>query len=299
MPKATRPGKSFTLLSPAKLNLALQVVGREPDGFHLLNTLFERIDLSDRMVFLPADKGIQLSCDHPGVPLDGRNLVVKAALALREETGVSRGARIRIIKKIPVAAGLAGGSSNAATALLGLNRLWDLKLPRETLLRLARKIGSDVAFFLHDTPFARGTGRGDRIRPLEIAPRYWHVLITAKQPLLTKDVYEAYASRFLALNEAGLTIKSADVTMLIRSLKNNDVPSVKRLLFNDLQGPIGVLRPALLKLKTRVERLAGTGVCFSGSGPSIFALTATRAESEKIAAVFRRQYKQVFVVRTA
>jgi 4-diphosphocytidyl-2-C-methyl-D-erythritol kinase len=300
MPKIKKSIKSFTLGAPAKLNLALQITGRRKDGFHTLNTVFERISLADRITFSPSgDNDIHIACSHPAIPLDGRNLVHKAALALRKATGVQKGARIFIQKNIPVAAGLAGGSSNAATALLGLNKLWDLGLSHSVLIKLAREIGSDVAFFLYDTPFAQGTDRGDKIKKLAVEHKFWHVLITAKQPLLTKDVYGVYAAKFLAVNRPGLTKKTADVTMLIRSLKMCDVTCARGLLFNDLEGPIGVLRPALLKLKSRLNKLAQGGVCFSGSGPSVFALTATRAEAEDIAKIFRRAYKQVFVVQTA
>jgi 4-diphosphocytidyl-2-C-methyl-D-erythritol kinase len=290
----------FTLKSPAKLNLALQVTGRDHDGFHTLNTLFERIDLADNLLFSPAEDGdIHISCTHPGVPCDERNLVHKAALILREAGGLRQGACVHIEKNIPVAAGLAGGSSNAATALLGLNRLWKCGFSRRQLIRLARRIGSDVAFFLYDAPLALGTGRGDRIRVLPVEHRFWHVLITAKQPLLTKDVYALYARQFWAARASGLTKKSADVTMLVRALKARNITRARELIFNDLEGPIGVLRPALLTLKHRVQKAAQGGVCFSGSGPSIFAVTPDEKEARRIAAIFRRTYDQVFVVRTS
>ncbi len=298
MPKNLR--KTFRLLSPAKLNLALQVTGRRRDGFHTLNTIFERISLADTLTFsdLRSD-AIQITCNHPSVPLDERNLVYKVAMLLRKETGVHKGARINIQKNIPVAAGLAGGSSNAATALLGLNRLWDLRLSRVELIRLSKKIGSDVAFFLYDLPFAFGTDRGDKIRKLASKHKLWHVLITAKYPLLTKDVYGIYAKEFLVRNKPGLTKKTENVTMLARSLCRDDVSGVRKRVFNDLEGPIGILRPSLLRLKLRLQKLARDGVCFSGSGPSIFAVTETEAEAERIADVLRLKYSQVFVVRTA
>ncbi|MBF0595071.1 MAG: 4-(cytidine 5'-diphospho)-2-C-methyl-D-erythritol kinase [Candidatus Omnitrophica bacterium] len=302
MPRTKRSVNKFSLSSPAKLNLALQITGRDADGFHLLNTVFERISLADRIDFKSAaDEGIRITCSHPDVPCDERNLVYKAALALRQATGVVQGANIHIQKTIPVAAGLAGGSSNGATALLGLNKLWNLKLPHPVLLKLAKKLGSDIAFFLHDASFALGTRRGERIRLLPIKHRFWHVLITDKQPLLTKDVYGVFAAKFLAeaKGKGVFTKKSADVRMLIRSLKQNDVAAAQKVLFNDLEGPIRVLRPGLLKLKDKVVKQAGAGVCFSGSGPSIFALTQSKAEAERIAGVFRSAYEQVFVVRTA
>jgi len=286
------------LRSPAKLNLALAVTGRRPDGFHTLDTVFERIDLADMISFKPWPDGvIRITCDNSAVPTDERNLVHKAARVLREVAGVEMGAAIHINKIIPVAAGLAGGSTNAATALLGLNELWALGLTRGQLIACAKKIGSDVAFFLYDTPFARGTGRGDVIKVLPVRHRFWHVLVTAKQPLLTKDVYGCYAAEFS--RKGALTKKGADVTMLVRSLQKNDLPDVRARLFNDLEGPIGRLRPELLKLKKRLQQAVPAGGCFSGSGPSVFAVTADEAEAKKAAEIFRRTYKQVFVVRTA
>jgi len=292
--------KPFVLRSAAKLNLALQVTGHREDGFHTLNTVFERLDLADIITFSPsADECLSITCSHRAVPCDERNLVYKAAVLLREAAGIYKGAVIHIQKNIPVAAGLGGGSSNAATALLGLNRLWACGFSRVQLTALAKKIGSDVPFFLQDIPFAIGTDRGDKLKALAVAHRFWHVLITAKRPLLTKEVYRVYAERFLVINKQGLTKKTADVRMLARSLKQNDVARAQELVFNDLAGPIGVLRPELLKLKQRITEAARRGVCFSGSGPSIFALTVSQAEAERIAKIFRRSYAQVFVVRTA
>ncbi len=289
--------RPIVLSSPAKLNLALAITGRRSDGFHTLDTLFERIGLVDTISFLPLSGGkIRITCDNKTVPTDERNLVHKAARVLREFTGVTKGARIHIKKVIPVAAGLAGGSSNAATALSGLNTLWALDLSRKELIECARMIGSDVAFFLYDTPFARGTGRGDVIKPLPIKHTFWHVLVTAKQPLLTGDVYGIYADRFS--RKGPLTKKGTDVTMLVRSLEKNDLARARAFLFNDLEGPIGHLRPSLMRLKMRMQRQVPAGVCFSGSGPSIFALTADKTEAEQAAAYFRPIYKQVFVVQT-
>lgn len=290
------PAWSFS--APAKLNLALAITGRRPDGFHDLSTVFERISLADTLVFSSVkDNTICITCTNPSVPVDARNLVFKAAELLRVGENVSAGALIHIEKRIPVAAGLAGGSSNAATALLGLNKLWALNLSRAALIRYARQVGSDVAFFLYDTPFALGSGRGDNIKVLPVRAKFWHVLITAKQPLLTKDVYAAYASFFSG--KGPLTKRERDVTMLLGFLKKGNIARLRDMLFNDLEGPIGRLRPSLLVLKKRLQKCVPHGVCFSGSGPSLFALTADKAEAEQAAAIFRRVYRQVFVVQTA
>src|SRR6185436_451831 len=156
--------KSITLQSPAKLNLYLKIVNKRPDGFHNLTTLFERIDLADEITLTSEASGrIRVSCDHPQVPTGPKNLVYKAAALLKQDFGIKQGVHITICKNIPVAAGLAGGSSNAATVLQGLNKLWNLKLTKTRLAAYAARIGSDVAFFLYDCSWALGTGRGEVI----------------------------------------------------------------------------------------------------------------------------------------
>jgi 4-diphosphocytidyl-2-C-methyl-D-erythritol kinase len=284
----------FTVRSYAKLNLALRIVGKRPDGFHELVTLFERIDLHDDMAFASAPDGkFSIACDDRRVPRDDRNLVWKAAAMLQDGERVIKGARITITKRIPVAAGLAGGSSNAAAALVGLNRLWRLKLPRERLIVYANKLGSDVAFFLHDAPFAVGTGRGEKIRPLACTTKLWHFLVVAKAPLLTKDVYACYAPR-----RARLTRPDGDVNIMLRSLRKHDPAGVGAGLFNDLEAPILALKPNLGKLKARVAGQGVLGVSFSGSGPSIFAVVGTRKDAERLKKIFSKAYPQSFAVCT-
>ncbi len=285
--------KPFTLPAYAKLNLSLAILGRRSDGFHELETLFERIDLHDELMFSQAPEGvIRVSCDDLRVPCDGRNLVDKVARLLMDGERVSKGASIVIKKRIPVAAGLAGGSSNAATTLAGLNKLWNLGLSRAKLVTYAAKAGSDVAFFLYDTPFAWGRGRGEIVEPLDIKTKLWHFLIVPKAPVLTKDVYGCYAAM-----HAGLTKCKADDT-IIRSLKKNDPVAVAKALSNDLEAPILKLKPHLGKLKYRVGCQDVLGVSFSGSGPSVYAVVSCEKEALRLKQVFERTYSQVFAVRT-
>ena len=284
----------FTIRSYAKLNLALKIVGKRSDGFHELVTLFERIDLHDDLTFSPAPEGkFSIACDDKRVPCDERNLVWKAARVLMDGEKVTQGAHVMIRKRIPVAAGLAGGSSNAAAALVGLNRLWKLKLSRAKLVSYAKRLGSDVAFFLHDVPFALGTGRGEVIKPLTFRAKLWHFLIVPKAPLLTKDVYGCYVKA-----RARLTKPDGDVNIILRSLKKNDPAGVGAGLFNDLQAPILMLKPHLGKLKARVAKQGVLGVSFSGSGPSVFAVVGAKTDAEKLKKSFCKLYSQVFVVST-
>src|SRR4051812_19507910 len=149
------------VLAPAKLNLFLEILGKRPDGYHELESLMVTVGLHDSLEFDDDDSGrITLVCDDPNLPTDATNLVVRAAEALKADSGIGRGAKIRLQKTIPAQAGLAGGSSDAAATLVALDRLWNLKTPSERMERLAGTIGSDVAFFLKP-PAAVCRGRGE------------------------------------------------------------------------------------------------------------------------------------------
>lgn len=283
--------KSLTSFSPAKLNLYLQVVNKRPDQFHNLITLFERIDLGDEIIMKLNPLGeIRISCDYPGVPNGKKNLVYQVARLLKDDFRVKEGVDIKIQKRIPVAAGLAGGSSNGATVLLGLNKLWGLGLPFSKLVSYARQVGSDVAFFLHEVSWAWGTGRGDIIRPLNLPSRIFHVLVVPRLKVYSREVF--------ANLKLKLTKKKADVSMLPRALRKNDLLQAGQLLRNDLDETTFRLYPQLLYLKDRLDKLGAWGVCLSGSGPSLFGLTDSRAHAEEIKSQLANVYKQVFVVRT-
>ncbi|MCX5715474.1 MAG: 4-(cytidine 5'-diphospho)-2-C-methyl-D-erythritol kinase, partial [Candidatus Omnitrophica bacterium] len=170
---------SIVLKAPAKVNLYLDVLKKRPDGYHDIETIFERIALFDTIIIKNSpDKKIRVTSDHPGLPLGRDNLVYKAAEAIFKKAGLKVGVCVDIKKRIPVAAGLAGGSSDAASMLIGINRLFRLGLSKAQLAGLARAIGADVAFFLYDCSFAIGTGRGDQIKPLPINDAsIWHIII--------------------------------------------------------------------------------------------------------------------------
>ncbi len=281
----------LTLRSPAKINLFLKVVGKRPDGYHNLVTLFERISLHDTLVFTSIAKNrIKIECAHPHVPTGRKNLVYQAAQMLKDDFGVKQGVKINIQKRIPVAAGLGGGSSNAATALKGLNRLWRLRLSKEKLLFYARALGSDVAFFLYDCPWALGTERGDHIQPLHLKRQLWHILVVPKVKIYSKIVYGHLKLK--------LTKKNDDVNILIHSLKKDDIFHIGTRIKNDLEATIIRLSPSLEQLKKRLNSLKIEGVMISGSGPSVFGLLETRQEAERLKKILARSFSQVFVVKT-
>ena len=168
----------ITLPAFAKINLGLRVLGRRADGYHEIRTVFQTVTLHDTLTFEPAPGGLlELACTDPTIPTDESNLILRAASLLRERYGVSRGARTRLEKSIPAGGGLGGGSSDAAAALLALNRLWNLGAGARELSELGARVGADVPFFLTGGT-ALGTGTGADVEPLEDAPKMPLVIVT-------------------------------------------------------------------------------------------------------------------------
>jgi len=277
----------------AKVNLHLSILGKRPDGYHELLTLFERVDLADELRVErsgPAG-GLEFFCEAPGVPSDATNLAVRAAQLYREASGWNEGLRIRLDKKIPAGGGLGGGSSDAAAVLLALQRLSGKALAPERLMECARSLGVDVAFFAADVPWALGRKRGDRIEPVVLEASLWHLLVTPGFPIPTKEVYRAFK----------LTGPPPDATLLIRALEQRRISPIRDLLFNALEPTVEALYPEMRRVKSDVETIAGCPKpVVSGSGSSVFALCESREEAESAAEKVRRRRPswQVHAVRT-
>lgn len=239
----------------AKVNRALVVTGRRPDGYHELDTVFETIDLTDRLRF-EESSDIVLAVDDPAIPSGPDNLVRRAAEALRRATGVARGASIALEKRIPAGGGLGGGSSDAAVTLAGLVRLWDLDLGPERLAGIAATLGADVPFFLTGGR-ARGTGRGDRIEPLPDAPPTWFVVLIPPFGCSTPDVFRALGARPArgVPADAGLPPERNDLEPAAESLRPE----------------LGSMRAALLEAGALASRLSGSGSTVYGVFPDRFA----------------------------
>ena len=279
--------------APAKLNLYLRVLGTRPDGYHEIETLFERIDLADELTFEPAGT-LSLTCSDPSLSCGEDNLVIRAARVLQQAAGTAAGARLHLTKHIPIAAGLGGGSSNAAATLLGLNDLWQLGLARARLIELAASLGSDVPFFLQDAPFAIGRGRGERCEALSTDVRLVHVLVIPNERLSTKEIYAA--------GDFNLTASKPSVTMVAHALSNGSLGELATGLWNDLQ-PEAIRRcPAIPALLAQLRDRGCFGVSLSGSGPSVFGLCRDVPHAQDVAAPLRNECApswRVEVIQTA
>ncbi len=248
--------------APAKINLTLRVLDRRPDGYHELDTVFQAIDLWDRLEF-DHDREIRLESDHADLPDDGTNLVYRAADLLRAESGIDGGTKIRIVKKIPLGGGLAGGSSDAAATLLACARLWDLDADLEMLEPLARRLGADVPFFLYGRT-ARGTARGDRIERLQ--PFGEKPLLLGVPPFesATAEVFERASRR--------LTLPANSVNFPALFGHKWKQPNDLAFFGNDLQESVFETRPELRTFREGLLVAGATAALMSGSGSTVFGI---------------------------
>ncbi len=260
------------LPSPCKINLLLNVLGRRTDGFHELETVMHPVALRDTLQVETAAAGIELTCNDPLVPTDETNLVCRAAQAFLRAADLQSGLRFQLEKRIPMAAGLGGGSSNAAATLLGLNRIWDRPLSREELSRLAASLGSDVPFFLGDGP-GLATGRGEQVQWVGELPALrgvWVFLIHPGFGVATPWAYRQLASFPTALNG-----RPGRAERLIERLRTGTLADAGPDFYNSLESPVLEKHP-ILALYQEFCREAGAPVArMSGSGSTTFALLAT------------------------
>lgn len=278
---------TLTLPSFAKINWTLEILGRRTDGYHELRTILQTISLSDELRFeLTEQEGIEILCDHPDVPTDERNLIHRAARLLAERTGFTPRLRITLNKHIPTAAGLGGGSSNAAVTLLGLQRLWQVSLAPADLLKLGAQLGADVpCFFFGGTTL--GIGRGDEIYPLPDVRADHLLLINAGIAVPTAEAYGGLPPELTKTAPlASMPFSSgAAYTCLLSS--GGPLPIPEKLMRNDLEVPVLVRHPLLREIKERLSAAGAVGVMMSGSGATIFAVFDRAAVLENAQAALR------------
>ncbi len=275
---------SIAVRAPAKINLYLAVRPPREDGYHDLTTVFLAVGLFDTVTVstVPAGSGLSLTVTGPdsaNVPGSSTNLAWRAAVLLAERTGLDADADIRIDKQIPIAAGLAGGSADAAAALVALDALWGTAMERDQLGELAAELGSDVPFSLHGH-VALGTGRGEQLSPVLTRGRTDWVLGIARSGLSTADVY-AELDRLRALRPLPA---AADATSVLTALRREDSELLARALANDLTAAAVSLRPELRRALRAGEETGALGTLISGSGPTVAYLARDAEHAITVAA---------------
>jgi 4-diphosphocytidyl-2-C-methyl-D-erythritol kinase len=276
----------MTVFSPAKINLYLRIVGKRPDGYHDLETVMLPLDFGDQITLRSRKTGITLACDDPRLPTNDSNLALRAARVMAEALHLEKGAAIRLKKRTPLAAGLGGGSSNAAAALLGLNRLWKLNVPSEELHAFAASLGSDINFFMAGGA-ALCRGRGEKIEPIPCNFSGAILLVNPGFGISTKWAYESWAR---AAAESRLTAPPPEVSLLLRALAEDDLPGVSRCLFNSLEAPSIRKFPVLELIKDAMRDGGATGALMSGSGATVFGLFPNAKLAKASARKVREQF---------
>jgi 4-diphosphocytidyl-2-C-methyl-D-erythritol kinase len=265
--------------APAKINLHLGVGAARPDGYHELRTVFQALDLSDEIIARPSDT-LSLTVSGPeadGVPTDINNLAWRAAELLGDHIGLPPKVHLEVIKSIPVAGGLAGGSTDAAGTLLACAELWQIKATRAELMELAAQIGSDVAFGLLGGT-ALGTGRGELLAPVLATGTFWWVLAVADFGLSTPEVYR----EFDLLSARPRALTSAD--SVLDAVRSGDVSALAAAVSNDLQAPALSLAPSLRRTLAAGRELGALASIVSGSGPTCAFLAEDHDAATRLAA---------------
>jgi len=271
----------------AKVNLALEVLGRRDDGYHEIATVMQAVDLSDRLVLEDGDV-LELRTTASDVPTDGTNLALKAALTLREMSGARRGARITLDKRIPVAAGLGGGSTDAAAVLVGLNRLWGLRWPVARLTEVALRLGMDVPFFLHGGA-ALATGRGERLEPL-VGSALALVLVNPRVAASTAEIYGGVV--------AGMYSDGARARRMAAALRSRQPSRVAASLGNTLERVASPRYREVEQMEAALLAAGALGAAMSGSGLTVFGVARSYDHARQIRARVVRARWGCWAVRT-
>jgi 4-diphosphocytidyl-2-C-methyl-D-erythritol kinase len=273
--------------APAKINLSLRVVGKRRDGYHLLDTIMVPVSLYDEIEIRKiraaggkkkaADRLIKVTCDHPLVPRGEKNIAYRAARLVMQRTGSDQPVHIHICKRIPVGAGLGGGSADAAATLIGLNRLLNLRLSAAKLEKMALSLGADVPFFIRARP-ARARGIGERLDPIRKLARFWAVIVYPGFAVSTARVFKSFC---FTLTKPPLN------TSIHSSLKSFE--KLAGLLRNDLESVTLKRYPRLSLIKARLLHEGAAGGLMSGSGSSVFGVFASQRQAARALRRLRKE----------
>ncbi len=291
----------YTLLAPAKINLYLEIIGDRPDGYHELVMILQSIDLADRLEIRPnGTQAFRLTCSHPQVPTDETNLAYRAAQLMKQEFREAfanyGGVDIILDKRIPIAAGLAGGSTDGAAVLVGLNLIWQLGLTIPELQRLGEQLGSDVPFCIAGGT-AIATRRGEKLDPIQDLDNLWLVLgkyhsLAVSTPWAYKTYRQQFGHEYVN-DHSEIESKTSNINSgpLVQAIGQKDNQKIGQLLSNDLEKVVLPEYPQVAQLRDILQQAGGLGTMMSGSGPTVFTLCQSQEEAQNI----KNQVRQTIV----
>lgn len=284
--------EGLTVCGRAKINLTLDVLNRRQDGYHNVRMVMQQIELCDyiHLIPCPRQEGIRIACSHPGVPRDDNNIAYRAAQLVKDFFKIGEGIIIKIDKNIPVAAGLAGGSADAAAVIRGLNNLWGLGMDTACMMELAAKLGADVPFcLLGGTALAEGIG--EILTPVNAPAKLDFLLVKPGVLVSTAWVYKNL--------DLGSIEERPDIEKMLQALNKGDKGEIASRLKNVLETVTASRYPEILAIKQSMIEMGALGAAMTGSGPTVFGIYRSREEAETAAGFFRERYKDIIITRSA
>ena len=275
----------------AKINLMLDVIGKRDDGYHEVRMLMQQVDLCDIITVSKAKgRNISLTCDKDDIPLDESNLAFRAAMLMKDAFSIEEGVEIHIEKNIPVAAGLAGGSTDAAAVLKGMNQLFQLELMPQMLWALGRKLGADVPFCILGKA-AIATGVGEKLEPVTLLTE--GMILLCKPPVMisTKEVYEQYSENIDTLEKN----PHPDLNKLIKTIQEKDYSNMHQNMINVLEHVVRENHPEITMIEERLKAFEPEGTLMSGSGPTVFAYFLKKEKAQEAYRELKKRYPETYL----
>lgn len=282
---------SIELKSRAKINLSIDVLGKRRDGYHLVEMIMQTIDLFDIIKIFSLDEDtIIINSNSEDIPVDSSNIMYKAASLIKQEFNIKKGIEIYIDKNIPVAAGMAGGSSNAAAVLVGLNKLWNLNLSKDKLKEMGLQLGADVPFCIEGEA-SLAENIGEKLTNIEGLSQDAFIVVCKPELFVsTKEVYDAIDSKIIK--------KRPDNKLLIRLLKENNIELLSKSMYNVLESVTKEKYPVINEIEKIMINNRALGAMMSGSGPTVFGLYNNEEDAEKCKKILLENFKQVYLVKS-
>jgi len=280
------------LKARAKINWTLDIVGKRPDGYHEIETVMQSIDLYDTLVLEKSKSGIYIKHDNTySIPSDSRNIAWKAAEIIKKKYGIKEGVRISISKMIPVAAGLAGGSANAAAVLTGLNHLWELGMNEQDMMEFGKELGADVPFCIKGgSSLAKGIG--EKLTSFELKRPIWLVVVNPLIRISTRKIFSLWDERAIQ------PVRRPDAARMIEALSSGDLRGVGNSMENVLELVTASIYPEIQVLKQELIRCGALNSLMSGSGPSVYGIFEDKLKARQAAEFLKGIRGRVFVAST-
>ena len=283
--------KKIEIYSYSKINLTLNILGKRQDGYHNIETIMQSINLADRIFIKEEKEGIKIKCNHSQVPIDAQSLAYRSAEKILSRYRITKGVKIEIDKKIPLASGMAGGSANSASILVGINKLFALNLSNKDLRGMGEELGMDVPFCIQNGT-ALAYHRGEKVTPLSpVNPPLWIVIINPGFEIPTKWAYNN-------LDLSLIKREKNNTKAMLEALKKGEARGIAKNLFNSFEELIIKKYPEIGKIKDRLIEEGTLGALMSGSGSTVFGIAQNKEKAFKIYKKLKSQYKSIWIVHT-